>query len=501
MKEKVALIIFLLMLLPVTFFGQSYVTGSSGENPLDEYTWATMMYNHPLEYEEFGMSDVPKPDQGTVLIPSNMMSLDVCRTAVALYREKKAEILQLLDKYIVEHMIHDNPAFIPMKDEWDPPGINTWRKTNTDEMKARGNLCIRGEYVGDCLSLSCFTTSVLRLCGFSPEEVFNIILIGHVVNVVQIDGKWYAVDSSNSLNVRRGQIDSLIYEFYPPYYNGIMGIENDKYFVSFGTLWPDIYPYLTTPFSNMNETLLCDIADDIVPLFNNSYLGGPKELGGYEWDIHDFIENATLCPDMATVAFPYTVANATGSTDEEKAQSLLALNKEFILNQTGGEQLNQYDRSLYATGFLSVEYPQAYANAAKYAAWTGLLAGKFDSASPVLDCMMTALRFRLFLRNHQILPTGCIDFPDLNLLCRTGSSLDKALLSYGTLRNMKKDTGLWQPKDLYIVVTDDYKGYLAVKTSDHLQYLNFEKGRLILPEISNGILFVFNEENKYDTLP
>ena len=489
-----------MLFAPIILNVQNCKGGYSDSNLIDEYTWSVMMYNHPLEYENFGMSDVPKPDQGTILIPSNMMSIDVCRAAVKVYREDKMETLELLDAYIIGNMIHDNPAFIPMKDEWDPPGINTWRKTTSDEMKARGNKCNRGDFVGDCLSLSSFTTAVLRLCGFSPEEVFNIVLIGHVVNAVNVDGKWYAFDSSNSLNARKGQIDSLIYEFYEPYYKGIMAIENDKYFVSFGTLWPDIYPYLTTPFSNINETILCDMVEDIGTLFNDSYLGGPKELGGYEWEIHNFIENASVCQEMATVAVPYSVANATGGTEEEKAQSLCLLTKSFILKQIGGEIPNQYDRSLYAFGFLSVDYPQAYANAARFAAWTSWLAVRFDFKIPVIDCMITAFRFRLLLHNQQLLPSGCIDFPDLNILCRAGTSLDKALLAYGTLRNMKKDAELWQPEDLYIVVIDDYKGYLAVNISGQWKYLNFEKGRFILPKITDEISFVFNEESKSDMI-
>lgn len=503
MKEKITLLFFIVIVIltPITSLGQYNAQGYSTENLIDEYTWSTMMYNHPLEHKNFGTSDIPKPDQGTILIPSNMMSLDLCRIAVTIYRDNKLETLHLLEQFIVNNMIHDNPAFIPLRDEWDPPDINTWRKTNTDEMKARGNLCLRGTYVGDCLSLTCFTTTVLRLCGFSPEEVFNIILIGHCVNVVTIDDTWYIIDSSNSLNVRRGQLHSLIYEFYPPYYNGIMTIENDKYFVSFGTLWPDIFPYLTTPFSNMNETLLNDIVNHIVPMFNNSYLGGPKELGGHEWDLQDFINNATPCPDMATIAVPYTVANATGSTIEEQAQSLLNLTKEFIINQTGGTTLNQYDRSLYSTGYLKVDYPQAYANAAKYAAWTSHLASRFDTNHPLLDCILTGLRFRLLIRNHQILPSGCIDFPDLTLLCRAGTSIDKALLAYGTLRNMNQDTMPWQPDNLYIVITEKNTGYLAINITNQWRYLNFEQGKLLRTHIPETISFVFNEEHYYPNLP
>lgn len=501
MQGKFILLCVGLIITPVIFGGHSFATNILNGPIIDEYSWAVMMYNHPLEYKNFGNSDVPKPDQGTILIPTDMMSLDLCRIAVEVYREDKLETLQNLDRYIVDHMIHDNPAFIPMRDEWNPPAVNTWRKTNADEMKARGNLCNRGDFVGDCLSLSCFTTSVLRLCGFSADEVFNVVLIGHVVNIVKVNGKWYAFDSSNSINVRRGQIDSLVYEFYEPYYKGIMTIENDKYFVSFGTLWPDIYPYLTTPFSNMNTTMLVEIVEYIIPLFNFSYIGGPKDLGGYEWDILDFIENASVCPDMTTVSVPYTVADAPGSSPEEKAIELCNQTRTFIINQTGGTTLNQYDRCLYSYGYTCVEFPQAYANAAKFAAWAGWLAEKFDLKQPYFDCLSTVLRFRLLINNKQILPQDCVDFPDLNLLCRAGSSIDKALLAYGTLRNMKKDIELWQPKDMYVVFTLDNDGYLAVNISGQWKYLNFGGGKLILSEIPDSISIVFNEQEKLDTIP
>ena len=71
------------------------------------------------------------------------------------------------------------------------------------------------------------------------------------------------------------------------------------------------------------------------------------------------------------------------------------------------------------------------------------------------------------------------------------------------IERMKKDAELWQPEDLFVVVTDDFKGYLAVNESDQWNYLNFEQGRFILSEIPDEISFthlrVRNNHQLYKT--
>jgi hypothetical protein len=238
----------------------------------------------------------------------------------------------------------------------------------------------------------------------------------------------------------------------------------------------------------MEPTLLTEIVTELIQLFNHSLIGAE------EWNILEFIENATPCPDMNPIPIPYTVEDANGSIPEEQATHLAALIRDFVKNNSGGNPINQYDRCVYSYGFLDVEYPQAYANAAKYAAWTSWFGTHLDRLSPLGDCLLTGLWVRLNFLTRFLFEPGCVVFSDLLYLRHAGSTLDQALVAYGTLRNMKKTTEFWQPEDLSVIVTSDNKGYLAANLSGEWKYLNFDRGPMFL-QLPPEILFQFNEND------
>jgi hypothetical protein len=338
--------------------------------------------------------------------------------------------------------------------------------------------------VGDCYSQSAFNTAVLRLCGFSPEEVFALLMPGHAVTIVEIEGQWYIFDTVQGQFSKKAILDN--YDSMP-LDEIIYWIENDKYFINFGTPFPEVFPYQDDPYSNIDPAKLVDIVEQIIPIFCDS------ALGGNDWDIQDFIEEAKPCPDIKSIEVPFTVTDAQGFTIEEKTQSLVGYVKDFIISQTGDDTPNQYDRTLYAFGDITVQYPQAYANAAKYAAWTSWFSDMLDSSFPMLDYLKTVIWVRSIIRHGQSMENECTAFADFSYLCQQGCSLEKALVAYGTLRNMKKSNDFWQPEDLYIILTEDNKGYLAIYTGSFWLYLNFEKGRLIKINPPENIQKAFNE--------
>ena len=57
----------------------------------------------------------------------------------------------------------------------------------------------------------------------------------------------------------------------------------------------------------------------------------------------------------------------------------------------------------------------------------------------------------------------------------------------------QKNNNYWQPENLYIIITEDYKGYLAVNVNNRWIYLNFQKGKLININPPENILKAFNE--------
>jgi len=465
---------------------------------IENYTWAFMRYDHPEPSINFGEINDATPSIGSILIPANMMSEVVCKVALQVYRDSELETLHALDAYDSENMIHTADAFFQGKDEWNTDLSGNYRKESAVEMKALGDICLKANLVGECYAEASFNTAVLRLCGFSAEQVFIIGLQGetggHGVNIVQADGHWYVFDSTFAPYVRNGMRDSLIFPIYyrSPVTDYIFLLENDKYLVNFGVLFPEYVPALKDPYNNMDAECLINIIEHVRPLFNNSFLGREQ------WNLSDFIEQASPHPLMKTVEIPYTVKDAVGTTLEEKTDSLVALIKDFVWNQAEESVLNQYDKSRFALGSLAVEYPQVYAFAAKLAAWTSKFGVTLDRSAAQMDVILTGLWIRTTISNKKLGPDNCVVYPDLLYLRHAGSSIDKAVLAYGTLCNMKKGSEFWSPEDLFVLITDDQQGYLAVRLNDKWKYLSFNGGEILSDTAPDEISMVFNE-NKYST--
>lgn len=454
---------------------------------INEYTWSIMRYDHVCDSRNFGIVEMPKPSPGTTLIPTNMMNYEICRIAVTIFDDDKMNILESLEEYDLENMVVGFPYLFWLMFSSTNSFPAYQQKASANEMKLFGDTIFWANFVGDCYSQSMFNTAVLRLCGFSPEEVFTVLVPMHAFTIVQVDEQWYVFDSQVA------QLsNNAIYDAYSPNGNMIYWLENDKYLINFGTPYPESWPYMTNPLSNIEPTKLTSIVEDIVPLLNYS------KLGENDWEIHDFIENASPSMDMSTIGIPYYVNDAVGITNEEKTLSLLSLNKAFILNQTDGEVPNQYDRCLYAFGELSVEFPQAYANAAKYGSWTSWFGNKIDSNQPSQDIQRAVMWINYIIKTKQISIKNNVYFSDFTYRIKKGSTIDKSIVAYGTLRNMKKDANLWQPEDLFVLITEDNVGYLGVNIDDNWNYLNFENGDLVTEDEPNNVILAFNEEIKQD---
>ena len=58
---------------------------------------------------------------------------------------------------------------------------------------------------------------------------------------------------------------------------------------------------------------------------------------------------------------------------------------------------------------------------------------------------------------------------------------------------MKKDDTFWNPEDIYLLITEDYRGYLALNYNDDWKYLNFGDGELLENNPPQDIIMSFNE--------
>jgi len=482
-------------------FLKTAVTQNTIKSPscIDNYTWAVMRYDTGQRSENHGTIGLVTPTAGTVLIPANMMTPNVCHAALSVRRESNMETLQAFDEYVSERMLHTSSAFHDGEDEWHTESCYNFRKESALEMTALGEVCLRADLVGECYAQASFNTAVLRLCGFSAEEVFTIGIQcnqgGHAINAVKVDQQWYVIDSTYAKYVRLGMRDGVIFEKYfsSPLTDNIVFLENDKYLINFGTLFPQYIPTMKDPYLNMDVETLYATINGICPLLNNSYLGKNK------WTLDSFVENATPNPFMKTVSVPYTVDDAKGATIEEKATDLASRCQEFIRRQKEENTENQYDKSCYAYGLLQVERPQVYANAAKYAAWTSWYGVERDQATPLLDVYITSFFTHFTILNTDIVPDGCVAYSDLLYLRHAGSSIDKAILSYGTLRNMKKDADFWPVEDLYVLITEDYNGALAVRLNENWKYILFDQGTLLSNSAPELVHMAFNEIDYFES--
>ena len=459
---------------------------------IDEFSWAFMKYDCDWESKNFGGVKMPKPDSGTILVISDMMSKETCKIALSVYNEDQMETLKALETYDLSNlkipfyadhailtMLLANFAlitkFIPVF------GI---QKFSVNEMSLFHNILNSGNLIGDCYSQAILNTAILRLCGFSAEDVFTVLIPMHAINIVRIQNQWYVFDSVSALESGRA-----IYESYrlPSSMRKILAIENDKYFINFGRGHSTSKPYLDNLFSNIDEINLQILLDGIIPLLNNA------SLGEENLEVDEFLENAIPCPDISTIQIPYAISDAEGSSTEEKIDFLTSIIQSFVLNQIGDEIPSQYDRSLYAFGLLLVDYPQAYANAAKYGSWTGWYASLYDSKNPATDIQKTIKFIDLILKDEKISNENFVLFSDFSYQTKTGSTIDKAITAYGTLRNMKKDNDFWNPDDLYILITEESNGYLAVNYDNNWKYLNFYDSNLVDNIPPDNINMVFNE--------
>lgn len=518
---------------------------------IDEYTWSVIKYADYMENqvnsEEIRIS---KPTYGPLLILSNYMSPELCKVALEVYCENEdgslneLATLNKLVKYVNESVVHyygiyENVSTIPTEDIFDNFNVfntKTGKKIPAHEMGILGDHFRNGKYdfIGDCYSVSSFITAVLRLCGFSTKDVFNVgiggktipvlnkfpfflkpIRTGHVVNLICADGKWYVIDGTMWRNETGGRLYSerekyqigkiafvkdfdllnmtVINRFFVK--DRIGFFENEQYFL--GHSWQD--DPIWKIYSNINK-------EDFRRIFNSAFTKG---FNNARFSVNPYLfqrlfvwrisNRAMPHPYVNTISLPYTVNDAIGETIEEKAQYLAYINREFIYNHKSvNGLLNQYDKAFYAYGLINVTYPQAYAKAARLAGHTSWFGHTNDTDVPFEDVNKTVNWIRENFEVNQTVNDDQVAFSDLTFILKNGSTLDQAVFAYGAIRNMKKERCFWSPENLFVIVTNDNNGYLAVNVSDDgWIYLNFGEGTPIREHVEN-IRFAFNEEIKLD---
>jgi len=558
-RQKISVIVILILLINIL----SFVTVASDNTYLDEkdeslnekkiineYTWSVMKYCDWLENTVNSETIyVPSPTQGPLLTLTDFMQPELCKVALEVYCENEdgtlneTQTLINLAKYVNDSMcfilgINEGDSVSPnAMDIWDSPSIErkTGKKVSAQEMALIGDhfLDEKYDFIGDCGSTSAFITAVLRLCGFPPEKVFEVNIgsnhlallnkfpfivkqgVGHFLNLINADDKWYVLDGTMWKNKSNGrlytenekyQIGKLLLIKDLDFYNmteknrffirdKVSLFENDKYFLGYSFSLESNYNIYSNLNKNDFKTLL---TDGIKRGFNNAKFEGFPYL--FPRLLVRILSNKVIPhPHMNSIALPYTVKDAIGDTNEGKAKYLANLNREFIdIHKNVNGILNQYDKAFYAYGYINVTYPQAYANAARLAGHASWFGYTNDTDTPFEDANFTISWIRENINDKKLLNQDQVAFADLTYILKNGSSLDQAILAYGILRNMKKDNDFWSKDELYIIITNETDGYLAVNiTGDQWFYLNFNEDEPFKCNVEN-VRYAFNEEIKLD---
>lgn len=512
-------------------FKQLPIQQNNDKDLIKEYTWAVLRYDsYYLNRVNYNFIQLSTPTDGPLMVTANFMSPKLCKVALQVYNEtedgklNKYQTLKNLAEFAEKSMIF-HPRDTPSWDSHSYKNRVVHRTTAHEGMLlAKFSKNEQIKYCGGCYSQSSFCTAVLRLCGFKPEEVFNVFVSGwrtyfnltdysidlwdhgnmnHVVNLVNADEHWYVIDSVD-LNATKGGLfteyryGKILLIPHGDFWNAtqinrtflkdkISLFDNDYYHIGGG--W-SLFDF-NRVYSNMDKEQLGKTFNGLFSVFVNARFKLLLKLR--------LLHIAKAHKAMSNVYLPYTVKDAVGDTIDEKAEYLAQLNREFILNHTSGNGIpNQYNKALYAYNLLDVAYPQVYANAARLADKTCWFGHTNDKDSPFEDVNRTINFIRNNFKVNKTVNADQIAFSDLTFILKNGSTLDHALFAYGAIRNMKKEKRFWFADDLFVIVTNENRGYLAVNVSyDGWIYLNFGEGEYIQNNIEN-VSFAFNEKVKLE---
>jgi hypothetical protein len=440
-----------------------FIAENNHEKILNGYTMAIIRPDHPISTNH-GDIEAPFPSSGNVLIPTNFMCLELCEVVQRIHSESEMDTLKKLERYDQENLVHDKPGGPYPQWAEDYTILHpTGHKESAQEMFAYAKTY--GKVTGECYAQACFNTAILRMAGFSVNSVFTLKLPGHAINLVKADDRWWVLDSTYAP-------DPCLFEEYN--IGTFRGLENDKYYVSF-----------EHGFSNMDYRLLKKIVQE-----SDTTMGSP-DLAGDWTDINDFIENADYPPEMVPKGVPFDVHDTTS------AEELVEKNTKFCQKMARRYRSSQYDKAMYASNSLKVENPEVHAEAAIRSTWTQATGEKLCSrtycvfAEEVLQWISNRIETKPMYNDDQIA------YPDIPILVEYGSTMDKALVAYGIARNTWISAQEIPANDVYVIVTEDNNGYLALKTRTGWKYLNFEDESLD-PNAPNDIKLIFNEEQVLD---
>jgi len=334
------------------------------------------------------------------------------------------------------------------------------------------------------LEISCLSTAILRLSGFSADEVYSITTDSGNTAFINIDAGYAFSPGSSVIYTPELQLTG----------GDLLSVYNEAAFLS--------YENNCTNLDVKDTSAIYNKAAKVFKFSGHPPRKAPgkaafrkselKQVLNIPYDseyIYGLLRN-TFITDYTPCRF--------STLDEAREQlrsdmgSLLAIKCARYINNTASiYPLSQFDYARYAAGLINVEHPSAYAEASFDSKMIKDLSGGIsnllsnaslktqkiiDALSDIADCEKSSDTFF---------------FPDYCIANKTGSHWDKALLAFGLYSRLTGNT-----TDTYITLGNN-SSYLVFKEDEQWKYLDC-KYNIIKNYINDDIYAAFNMDFVYN---
>lgn len=337
---------------------------------------------------------------------------------------------------------------------------------------------------GNDLEITCLGTALLRLSGFSETETYNATTSKGTSVFLNIGPGYSSAPGSpivrdSALEVPDGKL---------------MYIYNDGAFLD--------YDSNTTNLDSGNAASISDKTRGLYKLSANTSAKSPQKVsfGRSELSEPDGIPYGTeeIYSLLRTTYSSDDSPCAFSTLDEAKEQLRSAMGRllaekctRYLVNASAKYPLSQFDYARYAAGFINVENPMAYAEAAessvKVKELSGGISNLLSDSSEKINKITETLES---ISDEEGLPDRFY-FPDYCISSKSGSHRDKALLAYGLYSRLTGSTD-----DTYIALGEN-SSYLVYKEEDQWRYLDC-KYNTLRDFLDDDIYAVFNKDFVYN---
>lgn len=334
------------------------------------------------------------------------------------------------------------------------------------------------------LEISSLSTSILRLSGFSENEVYSTTTSEGNAVFLNIDAGYSITPGSpvvydNVLQLSKGKLISVY---------------NDGAFLSYEGNTANLDAEEASSVSDRASKLFklsertLEKAPEKVP-FNKSELYEVLGMTNDSEEIYNLMRNTYITDDS-----PCLFSTLDEAREQLRASMgrLLAIKcTRYIANSAARHPFSQFDQARYAAGLINVEHPNAYAEASENSALVKQLSGGI--ANLLSDASDKTVKIIDILDGivETDMDSDRFFFPDYCIINKTGSHRDKALLAFGLYSQL---TG--SSEDTYIALGEN-SSYLVFKEEDQWKYLDC-RYNTVKDFIEDEIYAVFNKDFVYN---